>query len=50
MKVSENLRDKILEGIHLSYQKLVEKLKKEEGELVIIKDGKVVRVKARDLK
>jgi len=42
--------DKITEGVKLSIQRLIERTKKEDGELVISKDGKVVRVKARDLK
>lgn len=42
--------DKITEGVKLAIQRLIERTKKEDGELVISKDGKVVRVKARDLK
>lgn len=43
------LEKKILEGIALAYQKLVEQKKKEDGELVFSQDGKIVVVKARDL-
>lgn len=42
--------DKVTLGIELAVSKLVDKAKKEDGELVISKDGKPVRVKARDLK
>lgn len=33
----------------MSFSRLVEKTKKEDGELVISRNGKIVRVKARDL-
>ena len=31
-------------------KRLIEKTKKEDGKLVVVRDGKVVRIKARDLK
>ncbi|MEG1738591.1 MAG: hypothetical protein RR137_10505 [Odoribacter sp.] len=46
---TKELEKKILEGIALAYQKLVEQKKKEDGELVFSQDGKIVVVKARDL-
>ena len=46
---SDQLVDKITEGVKLAIKRLVERTKKEDGELVIAKDGKIVRVKARDL-
>jgi hypothetical protein len=46
---SDHLIDKITEGINLALKRLIERTKKEDGELVISRDGKVVRVKARDL-
>jgi hypothetical protein len=33
----------------LAQKRLIEKTKKEDGELVVVRDGKVVRIKARDL-
>ena len=42
--------DKITKGVKLSIERLIERTRKEDGELVIAKNGKVVRVKARDLK
>lgn len=45
----KELEKKILEGIALAYQKLVEQKKKEDGELVFSQNGKIVIVKARDL-
>jgi len=47
---SDQLVDKITEGVKLAIQRLIERTKKEDGYLVISKDGKVVRIKARDLK
>jgi predicted ABC-type ATPase len=44
------LREKILKGTQISFQRLLERTEKEDGYLVISKDGKIVRVKARDLK
>ena len=42
--------DKITEGVKLAIRRLIERTKKEDGELVFSKDGKIVRVKARDIK
>jgi predicted ABC-type ATPase len=44
------LREKILKGTQISFQRLLERTEKEDGYLVISRDGKIVRVKARDLK
>ncbi len=41
---------KILEGIEMSYNKLLASRQKEDGELIIEKDGEIVSVKARKLK
>lgn len=45
----KELEEKILEGVVLAYEKLVEQKKKEDGELVFSREGKIVVVKARDL-
>ena len=42
--------DKVTHGFNLATKKLIESIKKEDGELVISKNGKPVRIKARDLK
>lgn len=39
------LRDKILKGLEKVYEKLIEFKKEKKSELVIMKDGKIVRVK-----
>jgi hypothetical protein len=46
----DQLVEKITEGVKLAIKRLIERTKKEDGELVIARDGKVVRIKARDIK
>jgi len=46
----KDIRSKILAGIELSYNRLLDSSQKEDGELVISKNGKVVTVKASKLK
>jgi hypothetical protein len=51
--LSENiieLRRKILKGIELAFEKLVESKSKNNSEFVFSRDGKIYFVKARDLK
>ena len=43
------IRDKILKGLKLAFERLVEKKSKEDGELVFSKDGHIIHVKAKDL-
>ena len=45
----KQMQEKIDAGILLAQKRLIEKTKKED-ELVVVRDGKVVRIKARDLK
>jgi len=45
-----SLRANILKGIELSFNKLLLKSQKENGELVVSQNGKVARIKAKDLK
>jgi hypothetical protein len=44
------LRDKVIAGTKLAFQRLVEKAKKNDDYLVFSKNGKVIKVKARSLK
>ncbi len=46
----KEMQEKIDAGILLAQKRLIEKVQKEDGELVVVRDGKVVRVKAKDLK
>ena len=43
------LRNKLLKGMHLSYNRLLEEKQTENGTLIFSKEGKIVRVKARNL-
>lgn len=44
-----DLRDKIMEGIHKAVRNLIEKIAKEDGELVFSENGKIKTVKAKEL-
>lgn len=44
------MRDKILKGIELAHRRLIIQKQKEDGVLVIYRDGKIVKVKARDIR
>jgi hypothetical protein len=48
MEIAE-MKVKILKGIDIAYQKLIESKIKEDGEIVVCKNGKVVLIKAKDL-
>lgn len=43
------MQAKIVEGLEIARRRLVEKTKREDGELVIMRDGKVMHVKADEL-
>jgi hypothetical protein len=43
------LIDKITEGINLAIRRMIERTQKEDGELVVSRNGKVVRIKARSI-
>lgn len=45
-----SLRSNILKGIEVSFFKLLKTTQKENGELVVSRNGKVERIKARKLK
>ncbi|MCK9413025.1 MAG: hypothetical protein M0Q53_12035 [Prolixibacteraceae bacterium] len=45
----KDLRAKILQGLELAYSRLLSSKQKEDEDLVISRNGKVVKVKARDL-
>ncbi|MFM7485516.1 MAG: hypothetical protein ACKOC0_01755 [Cytophagales bacterium] len=47
---SEQLMEKITGGVKLAIRRLIEQTKKEDGELVVSRNGKVVKVKARDIR
>lgn len=43
------MQEKINAGILLARKRLIEKTKKEGGELVVVRDGKIIHIKAKDL-
>ena len=45
----KQLQEKINAGILLARKRLIEKTKKENGELDVVRDGKVVCIKAQEL-
>lgn len=46
----KELRENILKGIELSFEKLLTSKKKEDADFVFSKNGKIIRVKAKDIK
>jgi hypothetical protein len=49
-KENKELHDKIMKGMRLALDKLIIEERKTDGSLVFSKDGKIVHIKARDLK
>ena len=45
----EDLSEKVLTGFRLAHKKLVERAKRDDETLVIVRDGKIVHIKACDL-
>ena len=45
----EELRTRILKGIDLAIQRLIIKKSKDDKELVFSKEGKIIRIKAKEL-
>jgi len=44
------LREKIKEGLDLTFKKLLEEKRKNDQEFVFSENGKIVSIKARDMK
>jgi hypothetical protein len=45
----KELRENILKGIEMSFEKLLKSKKKEDADLVFSRNGKVIRIKANDI-
>lgn len=45
----KDLRAKIIQGLELAYKRLLISKQKENADLVISRNGKIIKVKARDL-
>ncbi len=43
------LRSKLLIGLNLSYNRLIERKQIEDGDLIFTKNGRIVKIKARKL-
>jgi hypothetical protein len=46
----KDIREKILSGLDLSFQRLLIAKEKEDGELIFSENGQIIRIKAKDLK
>ena len=49
-EIKDPFFDKVIEGLKMSYRELVEEYKKNDDELILSQDGKIVRIKAKDIK
>jgi len=49
MKENNPVREKILKGMELTHKRLIQYKKERNFDLVVSKDGKVVRIAAKDL-
>jgi hypothetical protein len=49
-KENNILRNKIMKGIQLAIKKLIDISKKNDEELIVYKNGKIVSVKAKNIK
>jgi len=45
----KDLRVKILQGLDLAYSRLLASKQKDDAELVISRNGKIIKIKAREL-
>lgn len=45
----QQIIEKVTQGVMLAAKRLIEQRQKEDGHLIISKDGKVVKIKAREL-
>ena len=50
MKNRKELREKILKGIRIAVNKLISTSKENDGYLVLSQNGRVIKVKAREIK
>jgi glycerate kinase len=45
----KDLRTKIEQGINLAYKRLILKKQMEDGDLVFTRNGKIIKIKAKEL-
>lgn len=46
----KTLRSKIEQGLQLAYKRLLAEKQKENGDLIVSHNGKITRIKARDIR
>jgi hypothetical protein len=46
---SKILREKFIQGVNLAIKRLIDRTMKDDGDLVVLRNGKIVRVKASEL-
>jgi|Laugrespbdmm15sd_2_1035082.scaffolds.fasta_scaffold10527_3 hypothetical protein len=49
-EIKDTFFDKVEQGLKISYKKLVEKYRKNDDALILSQNGKIVHVKAKDIK
>ncbi len=49
MNINNPIREKIIKGMKLTHQRLIEEKKAKNTDLIISENGKVVRINAKDL-
>jgi|1048.fasta_scaffold12373_1 hypothetical protein len=47
-QIDEEFKDKVLKGLELSFQKLLEFKKQKNSPLVVMRNGKIVKIMAED--
>ena len=48
--INQKLKEKILKGLDLTFKKLVKTKRQTDGVFVFSENGKIIKVKARDMK
>lgn len=47
---TKDLHDKIIQGLDLTFKKLLLSKQKEDGEFIFSENGEIVRIKAKEMK
>ena len=47
---TKDLHDKIIEGLDLTFKKLLVSKQKEDGEFIFSENGQIIRIKAKEMK
>ena len=49
-EIAKDIREKIIKGLHLAFEKILLIKQKEDSELVFSKNGQIITIRARDFK